>query len=161
MSWLGQQLRHSCHTAGLHCRTHVHHSCRAQLHTKTRHSSSRITASAALASEAPVSQATPDPLAGHRNELPDAPRPTHTNVKTAEYVSSAVTLSQCPKARWPEFAVIGRSNVGKSSLINMLTGRKALALTSKTPGNDCASPTVPVHGLVQAKSRSCDHSWTL
>ncbi|KAK9792467.1 hypothetical protein WJX73_008261 [Symbiochloris irregularis] len=68
------------------------------------------------------------------NGLHDAPRATHARVKTAEYVSSAVTLAQCPKARWPEFAVIGRSNVGKSSLINMLTGRKALALTSKTPG---------------------------
>ena len=49
-------------------------------------------------------------------------------------MKSSKTLEQCPPARLPEFAVIGRSNVGKSSLINLLTGQKALALVSKTPG---------------------------
>lgn len=64
----------------------------------------------------------------------ELPRASHTKVKTAEYVGSATKLASCPKPKLPEFAVIGRSNVGKSSLINMLTGRSSLALTSKTPG---------------------------
>ncbi len=49
-------------------------------------------------------------------------------------MKSSTALEQCPPARLPEFAVIGRSNVGKSSIINLLTGQKALALVSKTPG---------------------------
>ena len=55
-------------------------------------------------------------------------------VKKAAYITSSVALSQCPKPKLPEFAVIGRSNVGKSSLINMLTGQSSLAKVSKTPG---------------------------
>ena len=55
-------------------------------------------------------------------------------IKAAEYKSSSVKMDQCPPPTLPEIAVIGRSNVGKSSLINMLTGRKDLALVSKTPG---------------------------
>lgn len=62
------------------------------------------------------------------------PRPSHSRVKTADFVKSSTAVSQCPLSKHPEFAVIGRSNVGKSSLINMLTGRKALAQISKTPG---------------------------
>lgn len=65
------------------------------------------------------------------------PPPTNTKVKTANFVKSSTAISQCPTAGYPEFAVIGRSNVGKSSLINMLTGRKALAQISKTPGKPC------------------------
>ena len=49
-------------------------------------------------------------------------------------IDAVWAAAQCPPAKLPEFAVIGRSNVGKSSLINLLTGKKALALTSKTPG---------------------------
>ncbi|MFT5883782.1 MAG: GTP-binding protein [Arcticibacterium sp.] len=52
----------------------------------------------------------------------------------AEFVKSASVVSQCPPANKPELAFIGRSNVGKSSLINMLTGVKRLAKTSSTPG---------------------------
>ncbi|MFT4733958.1 MAG: GTP-binding protein [Algoriphagus sp.] len=52
----------------------------------------------------------------------------------AEFVKSASVVSQCPPANKPELAFIGRSNVGKSSLINMLTGVKKLAKTSSTPG---------------------------
>ncbi len=52
----------------------------------------------------------------------------------AEFVSSFTGVNQCPKDGRPEFAFIGRSNVGKSSLINMLTGRKGLAKVSGTPG---------------------------
>ena len=55
-------------------------------------------------------------------------------VKTAEFVKSSPQVGQCPKADKPEFAFIGRSNVGKSSLINMLTDKKDLAKTSSQPG---------------------------
>lgn len=56
------------------------------------------------------------------------------DIKKAEFTISAAKLSQCPKDAKPEFAFIGRSNVGKSSLINMLTNHKGLAKTSATPG---------------------------
>jgi GTP-binding protein len=52
----------------------------------------------------------------------------------AEFVKSAATITNCPAPDYPEYAFIGRSNVGKSSLINMLTGQKKLAKTSSTPG---------------------------
>lgn len=55
-------------------------------------------------------------------------------IKTAEYVVSNARASGCPDTNLPEYAFIGRSNVGKSSLINMLTGRRRLAMTSATPG---------------------------
>lgn len=53
---------------------------------------------------------------------------------SAIFITSSAKLSQCPKDTRPEFAFIGRSNVGKSSLINMLTNQKGLAKTSATPG---------------------------
>ena len=52
----------------------------------------------------------------------------------AEFVKSSVKVGDCPKAPFPEFAFIGRSNVGKSTLINMLVNHKKLAKTSSTPG---------------------------
>ena len=55
-------------------------------------------------------------------------------IKTAEFVISAPNVSQCPADTKPEYAFIGRSNVGKSSLINMLARNKKLAKTSATPG---------------------------
>lgn len=55
-------------------------------------------------------------------------------IKEAEYAVSNTNYEKCPAPILPEYAFIGRSNVGKSSLINMLTGRKALAKTSSTPG---------------------------
>jgi len=55
-------------------------------------------------------------------------------IKTAEFVISNTQISRCPPPDKPEFAFIGRSNVGKSSLINMLTGRRNLAKTSNRPG---------------------------
>jgi ribosome biogenesis GTP-binding protein YsxC/EngB len=56
------------------------------------------------------------------------------NIKSAEFLISNTDPSKCPQDGKPEYAFIGRSNVGKSSLINMLTGRKGLAMTSSTPG---------------------------
>ncbi|MBS4035797.1 MAG: YihA family ribosome biogenesis GTP-binding protein [Ignavibacterium sp.] len=55
-------------------------------------------------------------------------------IKEAEFVKSSQKLSDCPKPGVPEYAFFGRSNVGKSSLINMVTSRKSLAKTSSTPG---------------------------
>lgn len=55
-------------------------------------------------------------------------------IKSAEFVISNSDYRDCPSDGRPEYAFIGRSNVGKSSLINMLTNRKKLALTSSTPG---------------------------
>ena len=55
-------------------------------------------------------------------------------INTARFVISNKDLAKCPADKRHEYAFIGRSNVGKSSLINMLTGRKSLAMTSSTPG---------------------------
>lgn len=55
-------------------------------------------------------------------------------VEQAEYVKSSVRSEDCPSDGLPEFALVGRSNVGKSSLLNSLVRRKRLALTSKKPG---------------------------
>ena len=55
-------------------------------------------------------------------------------IKTATFVKSSVKLSQCPSPQLPEYAFIGRSNVGKSSLINMLCNHSKLAKVSSTPG---------------------------
>ena len=56
------------------------------------------------------------------------------DIKSAEFSLSAPMVSMCPNDTKPEYAFIGRSNVGKSSLINMLTNRRKLAKTSATPG---------------------------
>ncbi len=55
-------------------------------------------------------------------------------IKTAEFLMSNTDLKKCPEANLNEYAFIGRSNVGKSSLINMLTNNSGLAKTSSTPG---------------------------
>ncbi len=55
-------------------------------------------------------------------------------IKTAEFTLSAPMVTMCPQDTKPEYVFIGRSNVGKSSLINMLTNNKKLAKTSSTPG---------------------------
>lgn len=56
------------------------------------------------------------------------------NVTSADFVMSNQDVKKCPTSQLPEYAFIGRSNVGKSSLINMLTNRKSLAKTSGRPG---------------------------
>src|SRR5271156_4878235 len=55
-------------------------------------------------------------------------------ITTAKYIISSPKVEGCPKPDMPEYAFIGRSNVGKSSLINMLTAKEKLAKTSGTPG---------------------------
>lgn len=55
-------------------------------------------------------------------------------IKSSEFVVSNSDVAKCPNSKLPEYAFIGRSNVGKSSLINMLTARKSLAKTSGRPG---------------------------
>ena len=55
-------------------------------------------------------------------------------VKSARFIISNTDIRKCPQDGLPEYAVIGRSNVGKSSLINMLTRQNKLAMTSSTPG---------------------------
>lgn len=55
-------------------------------------------------------------------------------IKSAEFVISNTDVNKCPASTLPEYAFIGRSNVGKSSLINMLSQRKGLAMTSQKPG---------------------------
>jgi len=69
----------------------------------------------------------------HLGEV-ELPTPEASRVKSAEYISSAVRPDQMPQGSMSEVAVIGRSNVGKSSLINALTHKKMLAHVSKTPG---------------------------
>ncbi|MBQ7421787.1 MAG: YihA family ribosome biogenesis GTP-binding protein [Prevotella sp.] len=56
------------------------------------------------------------------------------NIKSADFLISSPRVEQCPQTDYPEYAFIGRSNVGKSSLINRLTGRQGLAKTSSMPG---------------------------
>ncbi len=56
------------------------------------------------------------------------------DIKSAKFEISNSDYRKCPDSNMHEYAFIGRSNVGKSSLINMLTGRKSLAMTSSTPG---------------------------
>ena len=58
----------------------------------------------------------------------------NVEIKSAEFVISNTRLDRCPQDGLPEYAFIGRSNVGKSSLINMLTRKPKLAMTSATPG---------------------------
>jgi GTP-binding protein len=55
-------------------------------------------------------------------------------IRSTQFIKSSTKLSQCPEPTKPEFAFIGRSNVGKSSLINMLVNRRDLAKTSSKPG---------------------------
>jgi len=64
----------------------------------------------------------------------DLPPPVNSRVTKSAFTKSSSAVKDCPAGHVPEFAVIGRSNVGKSSLINCLTGNDKLAKVSKTPG---------------------------
>lgn len=92
------------------------------------------------------------------------------NIRSVEFVKSSVKLDQCPKRDIPEYAFIGRSNVGKSSLINMICGRKMVARVSSSPGktqtinhyliNDqWFLVDLPGYGFAKT-SRSNRESWT-
>lgn len=67
-------------------------------------------------------------------------------IKTAEFLKSSGRWQDCPDADKPEYAFIGRSNVGKSSLINSMLGRKDLAKTSQTPGKTQLINTFIING---------------
>lgn len=73
-------------------------------------------------------------------------------IKSAKYIISAPSFDKCPKPDKPEYAFIGRSNVGKSSLINMLTNQKGLAKTSASPGKTQLINHFEVESSVAAKS---------
>lgn len=74
------------------------------------------------------------------------------DIKYANYVKSSALINQCPEHKCPEYAFIGRSNVGKSSLINMLTNNKKLAKTSATPGKTLLINHFEIHSAPSAKS---------
>jgi hypothetical protein len=87
------------------------------------------------AAKQPEAQTSSDAQKSKRRPAKDPTQPENTRIHSAEYISSCTSLQRCPQDGLPEFAIIGRSNVGKSSLINMLTRSKNLALTSKQPGD--------------------------
>ncbi len=94
------------------------------------------------------------------------------NITSAEFKCSSPRADMCPNTDLPEYAFIGRSNVGKSSLINMLTGRKRLALTSSTPGKTMLINhflinqswylvDLPGYGYAMRGKREMDKLWNL
>lgn len=89
-------------------------------------------------------------------------------IRTAVFVKSASKLGECPDTHLPEFAMIGRSNVGKSSLINTLANHSKLSKTSVTPGktkligyflmNDAwYLVDLPGYGYAQTGKKNRDH----
>lgn len=84
-------------------------------------------------------------------------------IKTAEYFISSSRVDQCPATGLPEYAFIGRSNVGKSSLINMLTGNSKLAKTSSTPGKTILINHFLINKTADGKrpSQAADSPWYL
>ena len=76
-------------------------------------------------------------------------------IKTAEFVISNTDISKCPQTGLHEFAFIGRSNVGKSSLINMLTNKKGLAMTSSKPGKTLLIN----HFIINSSLITCFHPY--
>lgn len=93
-------------------------------------------------------------------------------ITSAEFKCSSPRADMCPATNIPEYAFIGRSNVGKSSLINMLTGKKGLALTSGTPGKTMLINhflinqawylvDLPGYGFALRGKREMDKLWNL
>eukprot|EP00882_Tetradesmus_deserticola_P022575 GHRQ01024499.1.p1 GENE.GHRQ01024499.1~~GHRQ01024499.1.p1 ORF type:complete len:197 (+),score=2.84 GHRQ01024499.1:93-683(+) len=91
----------------------------------------RTFCAAAAAAKGPSAPQRQNQIQHPRTDLPSG---DFSRVKKSIFVSSSVDLRGCPPQDYPEFAVIGRSNVGKSSLINMLTQNSKLAKVSKEPG---------------------------
>ncbi|MBQ9339557.1 MAG: YihA family ribosome biogenesis GTP-binding protein [Paludibacteraceae bacterium] len=79
----------------------------------------------------------------------------------AQYVSSVADVSKCPDHKMQEFAFIGRSNVGKSSLINALTGRVGLAKTSQKPGKTVTINSFAVESRIATKVGKKTIQWSL
>ena len=83
-------------------------------------------------------------------------------INTAEYLISSAKVEQCPKAGYPEYAFIGRSNVGKSSLINMLADNAKLAKTSSMPGKTVLINHFLINRTVEGKQHNAaDAPWYL
>ena len=82
-------------------------------------------------------------------------------ITAATYLKSSEYLSQCPAHNRPEYAFIGRSNVGKSSLINMLTANKKLAKTSATPGKTLLINHFEIHSTPATAARGGEATWYL
>lgn len=93
-------------------------------------------------------------------------------IKSAEFKISSPRADMCPDTNLPEYAFIGRSNVGKSSLINMLTGKSKLAMTSSTPGktmlinhflinDNWYLVDLPGYGFALRGKREMDKLWNL
>ena len=82
-------------------------------------------------------------------------------IRTATYVKSSELISQCPVHKQPEYAFIGRSNVGKASLINMLTGNKKLAKTSATPGKTLLINHFVIHSVDDGSVAKREDEWYL
>ena len=80
------------------------------------------------------------------------------DIRTAQYLISSVKPEGCPKPDRPEYAFIGRSNVGKSSLLNMLTGQKSLAKVSATPGK---TTTINHFAITSADTAGSRTDWYL
>ena len=80
-------------------------------------------------------------------------------ITSAEFVISNTDVKKCPAGIFPEYAFIGRSNVGKSSLINMLTSRKGLAMTSSTPGKTMLINLNNTYNKVESTYRYSDYSY--
>ena len=80
-------------------------------------------------------------------------------IKNATYVISSPSVEKCPQPNRPEYAFIGRSNVGKSSLINMLVNQKSLAKTSGTPGKTQLINHFAIESAVKEKTKY--DSWYL
>ena len=79
-------------------------------------------------------------------------------IRKAEYIISSVQPEGCPKPDRPEYAFIGRSNVGKSSLLNLLTGQKSLAKVSGTPGK---TTTINHFNIQSANDKGVFSQWFL
>lgn len=80
------------------------------------------------------------------------------NIHKSEYLISSPDITKCPKSDRPEFAFIGRSNVGKSSLINMIVDNKSLAKTSGTPGK---TQMINHFTVISGDEKGREYSWYL